>query len=109
MGHIRQAATAKPCGEAGLLRGLLLDSADPFLWPRGGRCNPRFDFDDAGNGLLHSWAEVQAAVGYSVARAEHDETILTVLEIDDPSAELVTDLDYPPVVQRHKQAVRLTP
>jgi FMN phosphatase YigB (HAD superfamily) len=97
-----------------LLSGLLLDSADTLIRPRGGRWNPRFDFEEvlvrhggdvpaeqlgrafaAGDSYMRDWAKTVATVGHAAARANYHRTILAAVGIDDPSAALLGDLDRP--------------
>lgn len=96
-----------------MLRGLLLDSGDTLMRPRGGRWNPRFDFEAVlhrhvpgystdrlvpalakGDAYLRNWSTHQARNGYKAARADYHRTILAVLGVD-PTVELLEDLDRP--------------
>lgn len=97
-----------------LLQGLLLDSGDTLMHPRGGRWNPRFDFESvvnrhlgsvdaarlpsafsAGERYLERWQEEVARVGVASARAQYHREILAGLGADDPAPELLEELDRP--------------
>ncbi|MGH3848375.1 MAG: HAD family hydrolase [Pseudonocardiaceae bacterium] len=97
-----------------MARGLLLDSGDTLMRPRGGRWNPRFDFEDvvrrhlprlpadrldeafsAGEEYLRDMATIEAAISSKAARAGYHSAILAVLGEDDPTVELLEDLDRP--------------
>lgn len=97
-----------------MLRGLLLDSGDTLMQPRGGRWNPRFDFEavvsghvrdidpeclrsafSAGDRYLHDWRTIEAKIGYKAARADYHRTILAVFGVADPTPALLEDLDRP--------------
>jgi putative hydrolase of the HAD superfamily len=89
------------------IRALLLDSGGVLVRPRGGRWNPRFDFEEvvlrhvpevdfnrfavaveAGDALLSE------STG-TVSREEYHRAVLAVLGIDDPSSALLRELDLP--------------
>ena len=97
-----------------MLQGLLLDSGDTLMRPRGGRWNPRFDFEEvvarhvpnlpserlgralaAGDLYLRDWSEIEDRVGYTDARAGYHRAILRVLGVVDPTQALLEDLDRP--------------
>lgn len=101
-------------GGSKVLRGLLLDSGDTLMMPRGGRWNPRFDFEEVvrrhamafpedrlreafatGEEYLRGWATIEPQIGYTAARADYHRSILAALGIGTPSAELLEDLDRP--------------
>lgn len=88
-----------------MVEGLLLDSGDTIIGPKGGRWNPRFDFEDV---LLRHWPDAPAdrfAAAFDAGRRFLDgcrttpprdlyhRAILQHLGMDEPSEELLTDLD----------------
>lgn len=96
------------------LVGLLLDSGDTLLRPRGGRWNPRFDFEQVvsthhpaiapasfppaiavGDEYLKDWPAHEARLGHVAARAEYHRTILEALGVPLPTRELLDELDRP--------------
>lgn len=96
------------------MRGLLLDSGDTLMHPRGGRWNPRFDFEEIvarhfpaveakrfpeafaeGDRFLLDWDNRATDSGSRKARAAYHRVILSVLGLDEPSAELLEELDRP--------------
>lgn len=97
-----------------VLQGLLLDSGDTLMRPRGGRWNPRFDFEAVvarhvgelepaelreafavGDRYLEHWQAASAELGPAKARAEYHRTILEALGVDDPAPALLEELDRP--------------
>jgi FMN phosphatase YigB (HAD superfamily) len=92
-----------------VLRGLLIDSGDTLMHPRGGRWNPRFDFEDVVTrhvgelddtrlpAAFAAGAEYLAAsrLGSAGARADYHRVILAGLGVPEPSAALLGELDRP--------------
>lgn len=97
-----------------MISGLLLDSGDTLMRPRGGRWNPRFDFEAvvsrhwpdapesrfaeafaAGDVWLRRWSDVAERQGYTSARADYHRVILNALGMNAPSARLLAELDAP--------------
>ena len=97
-----------------MLTGLLIDSGDTLMHPRGGRWNPRFDFEDvvtqhvgtldhallpaafaAGEAYLQQWTAEVDRIGPTAARADYHRTILAALGIPAPSDALLEELDRP--------------
>lgn len=90
------------------VRGVLFDSGGVLIRPKGGRWNPRYDFEaivvaahpntpaelfpeafDAGERFID-------AVGTSAGRADYHRAMLRVLGIHNPSAALLHELEAPP-------------
>ena len=92
--------------EVGALKGVLLDVGDTLTMPRGGRWNPRFDFEDnlAVFGADYSRRQLPAAIAAGEAylhrmgakgdRDTYHAVILEVLGIQ-PTDELLAALDAP--------------
>ena len=95
-------------------KGLLLDSGDTLMHPRGGRWNPRIDFETvvlrrhpdapmdsllavaiaAGEDFLLEWASISQRIGAAAAHVEYHRVVLRVLGIE-PTDELLNELDSP--------------
>jgi FMN phosphatase YigB (HAD superfamily) len=88
------------------LRGVLLDSGDTRIGPRGGRWNPRFDFE----AVLTAWhpevattafgaafaaGDAFLASGVASSRADYHRVVLGALGFDDPPAALLDELEKP--------------
>lgn len=90
----------------GPIKGVLLDVGDTLTTPRGGRWNPRFDFEDnlAAFGAEYPRSQLPAAIAAGEAylhrmaaksdRDEYHAVILEVLGIE-PTDELLAALDAP--------------
>lgn len=101
-------------------RGVLLDSGDVLIRPRGGRWNPRFDFEAV---LLRHHPEADASrfpdafragekfltsFEGTAARDDYHRVMLRELDIEDPSVELLVELDGPtdlPVIETFPEVV----
>lgn len=89
-----------------MIRGVLLDVGDTLTTPRGGRWNPRFDFEDTlrAFGVDYRHEQLAAAIAEGDAylnrmaaegnRNDYHRVILGDLGID-PSEELLAALDAP--------------
>lgn len=90
-----------------MAEGLLLDSGDTIIGPKGGRWNPRFDFEQV---LLRHWPEAPADrfpdafgagrrflddYGTTPPRDLYHRAILKYLGMDQPPDELLDELDLP--------------
>ncbi len=89
------------------LRGLLLDSGDTLIGPRGGRWNPRFDFESV---LRKHWPgapQARFSDAFAVGKRFMDEygttpprdlyhlAILRSLGMEQPSSQLLAELNAP--------------
>jgi len=90
------------------VRGVLFDLGDTLTRPIGGRWNPRFDFeeivrrhhpdvDPAGVdvAVAAGQAFLDAAVDATPARADYHRVVLSALGVEDPTVDLLAELDRP--------------
>src|SRR5439155_5495164 len=91
------------------LRGVLLDAGDTMIGPRGGRWNPRFDFEDilgrhAPQARMELLADAidagrrymtDASAAAAWDRDAYHRVVLTVLGVEEPSIGLLAELDAP--------------
>jgi len=89
-----------------MIRGLLLDSGDTLIGPRGRRWNPRFDFEEVvahhhpdvlASQFAEAFAEGQAFMdgfGGTPSRDRYHEVVLRRLGIE-PPLDLLAELDRP--------------
>lgn len=105
----------------GRIRGVLLDAGGVLVRPRGGRWNPRYDFegivlarhpDIAADRFPDAFAAGQRVLDESpvtVGRAVYHRAILAALGIDDP--DLLPQLEAPPAgpTQLHTPVLELYP